>query len=80
MATVKDPEQDATMISRLVEFKAFVDNVVTTSFSSGSAGSDYEFGNAVKDAFSNALSQRRNRPAEMLGALSFDEITVKVRP
>lgn len=64
---IKDPAQDATMIARLMEFKALVDDVVAKSFSSDT-GTDFQFGNAVKDAFANGLSARKKKPAEMLGA------------
>jgi hypothetical protein len=63
---VKDPDRDAEMIANLLAFKAFVDDVLAKAFS-GTAELNYEFTTAVKDAFRNGLSERRNKPAEMLG-------------
>lgn len=63
---VKDPDHDLEMIANLLAFKARVDDVLAKAFT-GTDELNYEFTTAVKDAFRSGLSERKNKPAEMLG-------------
>ena len=64
---VKDPDRDPEMITNLLTFRALVDDILAKAFT-GTAELNYEFATAVKDAFRSGLSERKNKPAEMLGA------------
>ena len=63
---VKDPDRDPEMITNLLTFRALVDDILAKAFT-GTAELNYEFTTAVKDAFRSGLSERKNKPAEMLG-------------
>ena len=60
-----DVSNDATMISSLVGYKASVDSIVSKAFV---PSSDYQFNDAVKEAFTRGLAARKKKPAELLGA------------
>ncbi|SAM86043.1 related to cullin 4A [Ustilago bromivora] len=58
---VNDREKDEEMIERLLEFKAFIDAVVSTGFQR-----DGDFINAQKDSFEVFVNKRENKPAELI--------------
>lgn len=58
---VNDRERDEDMIDRLLEFKSFIDAIVSTGFQS-----DNDFVNAQKDSFEVFVNKRENKPAELI--------------
>lgn len=58
---VNDRARDDDMIDRLLEFKAFIDSIVSTGFQR-----DNDFVNAQKDSFEVFVNKRENKPAELI--------------
>ena len=58
---VNDRDRDDDMIERLLEFKSFIDAVVSTGFQC-----DRDFVNAQKDSFEVFVNKRENKPAELI--------------
>ncbi len=58
---VNDREKDDDMIERLLEFKSFIDAIVSTGFQR-----DRDFVNAQKDSFEVFVNKRENKPAELI--------------
>lgn len=58
---VNDRQRDDDMIDRLLEFKSFIDTIVSTGFQR-----DGDFVNAQKDSFEVFVNKRENKPAELI--------------
>lgn len=58
---VNDRARDDDMIERLLEFKSFIDTIVSTGFQR-----DGDFVNAQKDSFEVFVNKRENKPAELI--------------
>ncbi|SPO30054.1 related to cullin 4A [Ustilago trichophora] len=58
---VNDRQRDDEMIDRLLEFKSFIDTIVSTGFQR-----DGDFVNAQKDSFEVFVNKRENKPAELI--------------
>lgn len=58
---VNDREKDDDMIERLLEFKSFIDAIVSIGFQR-----DGDFMNAQKDSFEVFVNKRENKPAELI--------------
>ncbi|EST08365.1 Cullin, N-terminal [Kalmanozyma brasiliensis GHG001] len=58
---VNDRARDDDMIERLLEFKSFIDAIVSTGFQR-----DGDFVHAQKDSFEVFVNKRENKPAELI--------------
>ncbi|BGP18529.1 hypothetical protein JCM10213_002958 [Rhodosporidiobolus nylandii] len=61
LALVSDVSQDATMVPRLIAFRASARSFVSTCF-----GDDLDFAGSVNSAFEFFVNKRENKPAEMM--------------
>lgn len=59
---VQDRENDDKMIDRLLEYKATIDQVVTSAFRN-----DDDFRQTQKESFETFINKRENKPAELIG-------------
>ncbi|KAG0174593.1 hypothetical protein DFQ28_005749 [Apophysomyces sp. BC1034] len=58
---IKDPKNDATMVSSLLAYKTKLDGVLSKCFNH-----DALFANVLKESFETFVNTRRNRPAELV--------------
>ncbi|SJX65621.1 related to cullin 4A [Sporisorium reilianum f. sp. reilianum] len=58
---VNDRDRDDDMIERLLDFKTFIDAIVSSGFQR-----DADFVNAQKDSFEVFVNKRENKPAELI--------------
>ncbi|KAI8982642.1 Cullin family-domain-containing protein [Pilobolus umbonatus] len=58
---IKDPSNDATMISSLLDFRHKIDSILKECFNN-----DSHFFNALKESFEYFINTRNNRPTELL--------------
>ena len=72
---MSDSERDKTLVQELLELKAKVDGIIVKAFKNNA-----QFQSVVREGFESVINRRQNKPAELIGTMSFQGLVLYVIP